>query len=80
MVNMPEPKRKKLGEWGVKGICIRYVQHSKAYRFVVIKPNDFVLVNSIIESRDVIFYENSVLEKSPVETQTENLDMENEND
>jgi len=49
----------------------------------VIEPNDFVLVNSVIESRDAIFDENrfkSVLSKSPVETQTGNSVMENEND
>ncbi|GJR91697.1 zinc finger, CCHC-type containing protein [Tanacetum coccineum] len=33
-------------------------EHSKAYRFYVIEPNDSVSVNSIIESRDAIFDEN----------------------
>ncbi|GJV25707.1 zinc finger, CCHC-type containing protein [Tanacetum coccineum] len=32
--------------------------HSKAVRFYVIKPNESVLINSIIESRDAIFNEN----------------------
>ncbi|GJR09007.1 zinc finger, CCHC-type containing protein [Tanacetum coccineum] len=32
--------------------------HSKAFRFYVIKPNNSVLINSIIESRDAIFDEN----------------------
>ncbi|GKC72971.1 zinc finger, CCHC-type containing protein, partial [Tanacetum coccineum] len=34
-----------------------YAEHSKCYRFYVIEPNDYVSVNSIIESRDVIFDE-----------------------
>ncbi|GJT14969.1 putative reverse transcriptase domain-containing protein [Tanacetum coccineum] len=36
----------------------KYAEHSKAYRFYVIEPNDFVSINSIIESRDAIFDEN----------------------
>ncbi|GKE71009.1 zinc finger, CCHC-type containing protein, partial [Tanacetum coccineum] len=32
--------------------------HSKAYRFYVIEPNDYVSINTIIESRDAIFDEN----------------------
>ncbi|GJW52812.1 zinc finger, CCHC-type containing protein [Tanacetum coccineum] len=36
----------------------RGVEHSKAFRFYVIEPNDSVLINSIIESRDAIFDEN----------------------
>ncbi|GJW26255.1 zinc finger, CCHC-type containing protein [Tanacetum coccineum] len=31
------------------------IEHSKAFRFYVIEPNDSVLINSIIESRDAIF-------------------------
>jgi len=83
VVKIPEPKRKKLGERGVECIFIGYTQHSKAYRFMVIEPNDYVLVNSVIESRNAIFDENrfkSILNKSPVETQTGNSVMENEND
>ncbi|GJW04992.1 zinc finger, CCHC-type containing protein [Tanacetum coccineum] len=37
---------------------LTYVEHSKAYRFYVIEPKDFVSVNSIIESRDAIFDKN----------------------
>nr|GEV02548.1 zinc finger, CCHC-type [Tanacetum cinerariifolium] len=33
-------------------------EHSKAYRFYVIEPNDSISINSIIESRDAIFDEN----------------------
>ncbi|GJU80744.1 zinc finger, CCHC-type containing protein [Tanacetum coccineum] len=36
-----------------------YVEHSKAFRFYVIKPNELVAINSIIESKDAIFDENS---------------------
>nr|GFA70227.1 zinc finger, CCHC-type [Tanacetum cinerariifolium] len=43
---------------GIDCIFIGYVEHSKAYRLHVIEPNDFVSVNSIIESKDVIFDEN----------------------
>ncbi|GJX96160.1 hypothetical protein Tco_0351958 [Tanacetum coccineum] len=34
-----------------------YAEHSKCYRFYVIEPNDYVSVNSIIESKDAIFDE-----------------------
>ncbi|GJS32519.1 zinc finger, CCHC-type containing protein [Tanacetum coccineum] len=33
-------------------------EHSKAFRFYIIKPNESVEINSIIESRDAIFDEN----------------------
>ncbi|GJW88557.1 zinc finger, CCHC-type containing protein [Tanacetum coccineum] len=46
------------GERGIECIFVRYAEHSKAFRFYVIEPNDSVLVNSIIESRDAIFDEN----------------------
>ncbi|GJZ46880.1 zinc finger, CCHC-type containing protein [Tanacetum coccineum] len=55
---LPEPKKKILGEKGIDCIFIGYAEHSKAYRFYVIEPNDFVSVNSVIESRDAIFDEN----------------------
>ncbi|GJZ37367.1 zinc finger, CCHC-type containing protein [Tanacetum coccineum] len=38
--------------------ALRYAEHSKAFRFYVIKPNESVLINSIIESMDAIFDEN----------------------
>jgi len=83
VVKVPKPKRKKLGEYRVECIFIRYAQHSKAYWFVVIEPNDSVLVNSVIESSDANFDDNrfkSFLIKSPLETQIRNSVMENEND
>ncbi|GKC35198.1 zinc finger, CCHC-type containing protein, partial [Tanacetum coccineum] len=45
---------KTLGERGIKCIFVGYAKHSKAFRFYVIEPNDSVLINSIIESRDAI--------------------------
>nr|GFC85275.1 zinc finger, CCHC-type [Tanacetum cinerariifolium] len=48
---------KTLGEKGIDCIFIGYAEHSKCYRFYVIEPNDYVSVNSIIESRDAIFDE-----------------------
>ncbi|GJW48338.1 zinc finger, CCHC-type containing protein [Tanacetum coccineum] len=58
VVRLPDPKRKTLGERGIECIFVGYVEHSKAFRFYVIEPNDLVLINSIIESRDAIYDEN----------------------
>ena len=57
VVKLTEPKRTTLGERGVDCIFIGYAQHSKAYRFYVIDPNEFVAVHTVIESRDAIFDE-----------------------
>nr|GFA90968.1 zinc finger, CCHC-type [Tanacetum cinerariifolium] len=46
-----------LSKKGINCIFIGYAEHSKIYRFYVIEPNDYVSVNSIIESRDAIFDE-----------------------
>lgn len=43
-----------MGERGINCIFIGYAEHSKAYRFYVLESNDFVSVNTIIESRDAI--------------------------
>ncbi|GJS39842.1 zinc finger, CCHC-type containing protein [Tanacetum coccineum] len=58
VVRLPDPKRKNLGEKGIDCIFVGYAEHSKAYRFYVIEPNEYVSINSIIESRDAIFDEN----------------------
>ncbi|GJS53216.1 zinc finger, CCHC-type containing protein [Tanacetum coccineum] len=58
VVRLPDPKLKTLGERGIECIFVGYAEHSKAFRFYVIEPNDSVLINSIIESRDAIFDEN----------------------
>nr|GEX56205.1 zinc finger, CCHC-type [Tanacetum cinerariifolium] len=57
IVRLPKPKKKILSEKGIDCIFMGYAEHSKAYRFYVIKTNDFLSVNSVIESRDAIFYE-----------------------
>nr|GEU52545.1 zinc finger, CCHC-type [Tanacetum cinerariifolium] len=58
-VRLLDPKLKTLGEKGIDCIFVGYVEHSKALRFYVIEPNDSVAINSIIESRDAIFDEQS---------------------
>ncbi|GJW22773.1 hypothetical protein Tco_0033395 [Tanacetum coccineum] len=58
VVRLPDPKRKTLDEKGIDCIFVGYAEHSKAYRFYVIEPNDSVSINSIIESKDAIFDEN----------------------
>ncbi|GJW55128.1 zinc finger, CCHC-type containing protein [Tanacetum coccineum] len=58
VVRLPDPKLKTFSERGIEGIFVGYAEHSKAFRFYVIEPNDSVLINSIIESRDAIFDEN----------------------
>ncbi|GJT31841.1 zinc finger, CCHC-type containing protein [Tanacetum coccineum] len=58
VVRLFDPKLKTLGERGIECIFVGYAEHSKAFRFYVIEPNDSVSINSIIESRDVIFDEN----------------------
>ncbi|GJZ85570.1 zinc finger, CCHC-type containing protein [Tanacetum coccineum] len=58
VVRLLDPKKKTLGEKGIDFIFVGYTQHSKAHRFYVIEPNDYVSINTIIESRDAIFDEN----------------------
>ncbi|GJZ25553.1 zinc finger, CCHC-type containing protein [Tanacetum coccineum] len=58
VVRLPDPKLKTLGERGIECIFVGYAEHSKAFRFYVIEPNDSIAINSIIESRDAIFDEN----------------------
>ncbi|GKC46663.1 zinc finger, CCHC-type containing protein [Tanacetum coccineum] len=58
VVRLPDLKLKNLGERGIECIFVRYAEHSKAFRFYVIEPNDSVSIKSIIESKDVIFDEN----------------------
>nr|KAJ0187170.1 hypothetical protein LSAT_V11C900496700 [Lactuca sativa] len=57
VIRLTEPKRKMLGERGIDCIFIGYAEHYKAYRFYVLESNDFVSVNTVIESRDSIFDE-----------------------
>ncbi|GJR21608.1 zinc finger, CCHC-type containing protein [Tanacetum coccineum] len=58
VVRLPDLKLKTLGERGIECIFVGYAEHSKAFRFYVIEPNESVSINSIIESRDAIFDEN----------------------
>nr|GEW51354.1 zinc finger, CCHC-type [Tanacetum cinerariifolium] len=55
VVRLLDPKLKTISERGIECIFVGYVEHSKAFRFYVIEPNDSVLINSIIKLRDVIF-------------------------
>nr|GEY17962.1 zinc finger, CCHC-type [Tanacetum cinerariifolium] len=43
---------------GIECIFVGYAEHFKAFRFFVIEPDESVLINSTIESRDAIFDEN----------------------
>nr|GEW15840.1 zinc finger, CCHC-type [Tanacetum cinerariifolium] len=56
-VRLPDPKLKTLGERGIECIFVRYAEHSRAFRFYVIKSSKSVTINSIIELRDDIFDE-----------------------
>nr|GEV90079.1 zinc finger, CCHC-type [Tanacetum cinerariifolium] len=58
VVRLSDPKLKTLGERGIECIFVGYAEHSKTFRFYVIEPNNSVLINSIIESKDAIFDEN----------------------
>nr|GEY25832.1 zinc finger, CCHC-type [Tanacetum cinerariifolium] len=58
VVRLPDPKLKTLGERGIECIFVGYVEQSKAFRFFVIEPNESVLINSVIESRDAVYDEN----------------------
>ncbi|GJU62446.1 zinc finger, CCHC-type containing protein [Tanacetum coccineum] len=59
VVRLPSLKLKTLGERGNECIFIGYAEHSKAFMFFVIEPNESVSINSIIESRDDMFDENT---------------------
>ncbi|GJS20023.1 zinc finger, CCHC-type containing protein, partial [Tanacetum coccineum] len=55
IVRLLDPKRKTLGEKGINCIFVGYVEHSKAYRFYVIEPNDStkdIIPNSDESQRD----------------------------
>nr|GEU41785.1 zinc finger, CCHC-type [Tanacetum cinerariifolium] len=54
-VRLPDPKLKTLGERGIECIFVRYAEHSMAFRFYVIEPNESVAINFIIELMDAIF-------------------------
>ncbi|GKB40324.1 zinc finger, CCHC-type containing protein [Tanacetum coccineum] len=58
IVRLPESKKRKLGDKGIECIFLGYAQNSKAYRFIIVEPNDLISVNTIIESRYARFDEN----------------------
>ncbi|GKB87161.1 zinc finger, CCHC-type containing protein [Tanacetum coccineum] len=58
VVRLLDPKLKTLGKIGIECIFVGYAEHSKAFRFYVVEPNDSVSINFIIESKDAIFDEN----------------------
>nr|GEW11658.1 hypothetical protein [Tanacetum cinerariifolium] len=58
VVRLSDPKLKTLGKRGIVCIFVGYVEHSKAFRFYVIEPNESVSINLIIESKDAISNEN----------------------
>nr|GEU72656.1 zinc finger, CCHC-type [Tanacetum cinerariifolium] len=70
-VRLPDPKLKTLGERGIKCIFVRYVEHSKAFRFYVIEPNDSVDINYVIELRDAVFDEQRVTDEIVQQSKTE---------
>jgi hypothetical protein len=57
VVRLTEPKRRPLGERGIDCIFIGYAENSYAWRFYVLESNEYVSVNSVIESRDADFDE-----------------------
>ncbi|GJR97560.1 zinc finger, CCHC-type containing protein [Tanacetum coccineum] len=60
VVRLPDPKLKTLGKRSIECIFVGYAEHSEAFRFYGIEPNDLVLINSIIESRDAFFDDNGI--------------------
>ena len=58
-VNVPIDKTRKLGPKTVDCVFLGYAQRSIAYRFLVVKSEaPDMHVDSIMESRDAIFFEN----------------------
>ncbi|GJZ43721.1 zinc finger, CCHC-type containing protein [Tanacetum coccineum] len=53
-----EKKNKVLEEMDNSMVSYSRLKHYEAFRFYIIEPNESILINSIIESRDVIFDEN----------------------
>nr|GEW42906.1 hypothetical protein [Tanacetum cinerariifolium] len=58
VVKLPNPNLKTFGKRGIECNFVGYAEHSKAFRFYVIEPNDSIAINSIIESNGVIFNKN----------------------
>ena len=57
-VSVPKPKKVKLGPKTIDCVFIGYALNSSAYRFLVYKSEiEDIHVNTIIESRDAVFFE-----------------------
>ncbi|GJT69933.1 zinc finger, CCHC-type containing protein [Tanacetum coccineum] len=61
VVRLPNPKLETFGKGGIKCIFVGYAEHFKDFKFYVIEPNNLIVINSIIESRDAIFDEHRFL-------------------
>ena len=56
---LPEPKKRKLGPKTFDAMFIGYAKNSATYKFLVTKSeNNLVDVNTIIETKNVDFFEN----------------------
>jgi hypothetical protein len=61
-VNVPINKKHKLGPKTVDYVFLGYAIHSIGYRFLIINSGVLdVLVDTIMESRDAIFFESEFL-------------------
>nr|GEY52545.1 hypothetical protein [Tanacetum cinerariifolium] len=58
IVRLPESKKRKLRDKGIECIFLSYARNRKAYRFIVVEPNDIISINTIIESVDARFDKN----------------------
>ena len=58
-VNVPINKKRKLGPKTVDGVFLGYAIHSMGYRLLIINSSvTEMAVDTIMESRDTIFFEN----------------------
>ena len=53
---LPEPKKRKIGSKTSDCMFISYAEHSAAYRFLILK-NDVLDCNTIVETKNVEFFE-----------------------
>jgi hypothetical protein len=60
IVRLPKPKIKKLEQKGIECIFLGYAQHIKGNRIKVVEPNNYVEVNTVIESINTEFYQNKL--------------------
>lgn len=63
LVRIPDPKRTKLGKKAIECVFVGYAQNSKAYRFLTMESTNSINQNTILESRDAEFFENSFSNK-----------------